>query len=87
MNRMSLTSPRHRVDTEGMPLGRLLIVAGLLLAAAGVLVTFAGRLPIRLGRLPGDIYVQGKGSSFYFPLTTCLLISAVVSLVMWLLRR
>ena len=70
-----------------MPAGRLLIIAGIVLIAAGLLLTFAGRLPIRLGRLPGDIYVQGKNSSFYFPLTTCILISVVLSLVMWLLRR
>lgn len=70
-----------------MPAGRLLIIAGAVLIAAGVLVTLLGRLPIRLGRLPGDIYIQGKNSSFYFPLATCILISIVLSLVMWLFRR
>ena len=70
-----------------MPLGRMLIVLGLVLVAAGIIVTLASRLPIPFGRLPGDIRIQGKNSSFYFPLTTCLLISAVVSLVMWLVRR
>ncbi len=70
-----------------MGLGRLLITLGLVLIAAGVLVSFAGRLPFRLGRLPGDIYIQGKNSSFYFPLATCILLSAIFSLVLWLLRR
>ena len=70
-----------------MPLGRMLIVVGLVLVAAGIVVTLAGRVPIPFGRLPGDIRIEGKNSSFYFPLTTCLLISAVASLVMWLLRR
>ena len=70
-----------------MALGRLLITLGLLLVAAGVAVLLLGRLPIKLGRLPGDIYIQGKGSSFYFPLTTCLLISLVLSVVMWVLRK
>ena len=70
-----------------MPLGRALIVLGLVLVAAGVVVTVAGRLPIPFGRLPGDIRIQGKNSSFYFPLTTGLILSAVASLVMWLLRR
>ena len=70
-----------------MPLGRMLIVLGLVLVVAGVVVTLAGRLPIPFGRLPGDIRIQGKNSSFYFPLTTCILISVVLSLVMWLLRR
>ena len=70
-----------------MPLGRMLIVLGLVLLAAGVVVTLAGRLPIPFGRLPGDIRIQGKNSSFYFPLTTCLILSVAASLVMWLLRR
>ena len=65
----------------------MLIVAGLALAAAGVLLTFAGRLPFKLGRLPGDIFVQGKHSTFYFPLATCLILSLLFSLVMWIVRR
>jgi hypothetical protein len=70
-----------------MPLGRLLIVAGLVLVAAGLLITFAARLPFRLGRLPGDIYIHGKNTTFYFPLVTCLVLSVVISVVMWLLRK
>ena len=70
-----------------MPLGRLLITLGIVLVAAGLLVTFAGRLPVRLGRLPGDIHIHGKNSSFYFPLTTCIVLSALFSLVLWILRR
>ena len=65
----------------------MLIMFGLLLVAAGVLVTFADKLPIKLGRLPGDIYIQGKNGSFYFPLATCILVSVVISLIMWLLRK
>jgi hypothetical protein len=70
-----------------MSLGRLLIVLGLLVAALGVVVALGEKLPIRLGRLPGDIVVRGKHSVFYFPLMTCLLISAVLSLVLWLVNR
>jgi len=70
-----------------MPLGRLLIVSGLLLVAAGLLVTFAGRLPFRLGRLPGDLYIHGRNTTFYFPLATCILLSALFSLALWLFRR
>ena len=70
-----------------MPLGRMLIFAGLALVAAGVGVTLVSRGPIPFGRVPGDIRIEGKNSSFYFPLTTCLLASAAISLVMWLLRR
>jgi hypothetical protein len=68
-------------------MGRMMIVAGLALAAVGVLLTFAERLPFKLGRLPGDIVIQGKNSTFYFPLMTCVIVSLVLSLVMWLLRR
>ena len=70
-----------------MPAGRALIVLGLILVAAGVLVSLLGKLPLRLGHLPGDIRIQGRNSSFYFPLTTCILLSALVSLVLWLLRK
>ena len=70
-----------------MPLGRLLITLSIVLVAAGLLVTFAGRLPVRLGRLPGDIYIHGKNSSFYFPLTTCIVLSALFSVVVWILRK
>ena len=70
-----------------MPVGRFLITAGVFLIAVGLLVTYANRLPFRLGRLPGDIYIHGKNSSFYFPLVTCLLLSIVISVVMWLLRK
>jgi hypothetical protein len=70
-----------------MPLGRLLIALGIALAAVGLLVTFAARLPVKLGHLPGDIYIHGKNFSFYFPLTTCILLSALFSLVLWILRK
>lgn len=73
--------------TEIVGLGRLLIFAGVALVALGVLVSFASRLPFKLGRLPGDIYIHGRNSTFYFPVVTCILISVVLTLVMWLLRR
>jgi hypothetical protein len=65
----------------------MLIMAGLFLVAVGLVVSFGDRLPIHLGRLPGDIRIEGKNSSFYFPVTTCILLSAVASLVLWILRR
>ena len=70
-----------------MPAGRALIVLGLILVAAGVLVSLLGKLPLRLGHLPGDIRIQGRGSSFYFPLTTCILISVVLSVAMRQFRK
>ena len=70
-----------------MGIGRVLIVSGVVLVALGLVVSLAGRLPLRLGRLPGDIYIHGKNSSFYFPLATCLVLSVVLSLVLWMFRR
>jgi hypothetical protein len=65
-------------------LGRLLVVGGLILAAVGGLLMLGGRLPLRLGRLPGDIAVEGRRGSFYFPVVTCILLSVVMTLVLWL---
>jgi hypothetical protein len=63
--------------------GTLLVVVGLALAGAGVLLW----LGIPLGRLPGDLVVRRGGFTLYLPITTCLLASALLSLVAWLLRR
>lgn len=68
-------------------LGRVLIVSGVVLVALGLLVSLAGRLPFRLGRLPGDIYIHGKNTTFYFPLATCILLSVLFSVVLWIFRR
>ena len=76
-----------RTTLESMGASRVLIALGVVLIAAGVLIRFAGRLPFKLGRLPGDILIHGKSSSFYFPLTTCILLSVALSLVLWALRR
>jgi hypothetical protein len=67
-------------------LGRLLVVGGVLLAAVGVVVLLAGKVPF-LGRLPGDIVYHKGGTTFYFPLVTCLLLSVVLSLLLNLFRR
>ena len=68
-------------------IGRSLVVLGLVLLAAGFLFLLGDRLPFKLGRLPGDIVWEGKNGSFYFPLTTCLLLSAILSLIFWLWSR
>jgi hypothetical protein len=70
-----------------MSFGRMLIVLGLIVAALGVLVSLGERLPIRFGRLPGDIVIRGKHSVFYFPLVTSLLLSIVLSVILWLFNR
>lgn len=65
----------------------MLIVMGALLIGAGLLIVFAGRLPLRLGHLPGDIVIRGKSGAFYFPVVTCILLSMLLSLILWLVRR
>jgi len=67
-------------------LGKALIIIGLLVAGFGVLLTVAGKIPW-LGRLPGDIYIRKENFSFFLPLTTCILLSALISFILWLLRR
>ena len=68
-------------------MGRTLIILGSILVVFGLLLTFGGRLPLRIGRLPGDIVIRGRNSVFYFPLTTSLLLSLILSIMLWLVRR
>ena len=68
-----------------MPVQRMLIVAGLAILVVGLLWPWLGKLP--LGRLPGDIVVDRPGFKAFFPLTTMLIVSVVVSLLLWLFRR
>ncbi len=68
-------------------LGKLLIVFGAVLAVIGVVVMLAGRANLPIGRLPGDIVYRGKNTTFYFPLVTCILLSLVFSIIMWLIGR
>lgn len=68
-----------------MSVGKLLVTAGVILLAAGLLWPWLSKLG--LGRLPGDIAIKRDGFSFYFPLTTSILVSVVLSLILWLLRR
>jgi Protein of unknown function (DUF2905) len=68
-------------------LGRILLVLGALLVFVGALLYFGGKLPFRLGRLPGDIIHRGEHTNFYFPIVTCLLLSAALSLLFWLVSH
>ena len=72
-------------------MGRAFIAIGIALVILGLLLTLGEKLPIRLGRLPGDIVIRGKNTTFYFPLVTSLLVSALLSAllrsVMWLIGR
>jgi hypothetical protein len=70
-----------------MNFGRMLIMIGLVVLVLGAIVSFGEKLPIRFGRLPGDIEIRGKNSIFYFPVVTCLLLSVIISFVLWLFGR
>ena len=70
-----------------MGFGRILIVLGVVLVVLGVLLSLGPRLPFRLGRLPGDIVIHGRNTTFYFPLATCVLLSVVGTVLLWLLGR
>jgi hypothetical protein len=67
-------------------MGKLLILAGLFLVLLGVVVVFWGKIPL-LGRLPGDIFLQKGNFQFFFPLVTCLVLSAVLTLIINLVIR
>ncbi len=66
--------------------GKLLVIAGLLIAAIGALL-WSGLGRGWIGRLPGDIHYKGDNFNFYFPIVTCLLLSGLLSLILWLLRK
>jgi hypothetical protein len=70
-----------------MEAGKLLIFLGGLLVIAGVVVMLLGRMHWPLGRLPGDFLYRGKHTTVYFPLATSLLVSVVLSIVLWLVSR
>ncbi len=67
--------------------GKILLLAGLLIAFLGIILIFAGRMHLPVGRLPGDIVYRGKHTTFYFPLATCIILSIVLSVVLYLFGR
>ena len=67
-------------------IGRVLLIVGLVIAAVGLALIFAGRIPW-IGRLPGDFFWKGKNVSFYFPLTTSILVSLILTLILWFINR
>jgi hypothetical protein len=67
-------------------LGRILIVIGLVIAGIGLAIVFAGKIPW-LDGLPGDFLFRGKNFSFYFPITTSIVISVILTLILWFINR
>lgn len=70
-----------------MQLGRGLVAAGAVAIGLGLVVMLLSKLNLPLGRLPGDVAWRGKNSVFYFPWVTCLVLSVLGTLLMWLIRR
>jgi hypothetical protein len=70
-----------------MGIAKMLIVAGVFLVLLGLVVALISRTSLPIGRLPGDIVWRGKHTTFYFPIVTSLILSAAISLVLWLIGR
>ena len=70
-----------------MPVGKLLIVSGLCLVLLGMVFSLGAKLPWHLGRLPGDIFIQKEKFTFAFPLTTCIILSFLFTLLASLISR
>ncbi len=68
-------------------LGRTLALIGGLLLVLGLLLILAGKINLPIGRLPGDIVIRGKNTTFYFPLMTSIVLSVILTLVLWLVNR
>lgn len=72
---------------EPRDLGRTFLILGLILTVVGALLLFSAKLPFRLGRLPGDIVHRGEHSTFYFPITTSIVVSVALSFLLWLISQ
>jgi hypothetical protein len=68
-------------------IGKALLILGAVIAAVGAFLYFSGRLPFRLGRLPGDVSWQGKHTTVYFPIVTCIVISVILTLIFWVIGQ
>lgn len=68
-------------------LGRMLVFLGGILLVVGLILILAGKVNLPVGRLPGDIVYRGKNSTFYFPLMTSILLSVILSLVLYFVNR
>jgi len=67
-------------------IGRILIIFGIVLILVGLILTIGIKIPY-LGKLPGDIYIKKPGFTLYFPITTCIILSIILSLIFWLMGR
>ena len=68
-------------------IGKMLLVFGLVLAVVGLVLVLVGRTNLPIGRLPGDVVYRGKSTTFYFPLTTSILVSVALSLIFYVIGK
>jgi hypothetical protein len=66
--------------------GKIFLIIGLVIAGVGLLMIIGGKIPW-IGKLPGDFFFKGEKFTFYFPLTTSILVSVVLTLILWLINR
>ena len=67
-------------------MGKLLILVGIILFVLGLVLTYGGRIPY-LGKLPGDIHIKRESFSFFFPITTSIILSVLLTLILMLINR
>lgn len=77
---------RYEGMGEFSALGKILIFFGIIMIVVGGLFMFGSKIPF-IGRVPGDIAIQKKNFSFYFPITSSIIISIILSFLMWLLSK
>lgn len=68
-------------------IGKTLIIIGIILVVAGAIIYFAGDRLNWIGRLPGDVRIEKENTRFYFPITTMIILSVILSLIMWIVRK
>ncbi len=67
-------------------IGKFLVITGIIIIVLGIVLMLAGKMPF-LGRLPGDIVIERKNFTFYFPLATSILLSVILTLLLWIIGR
>ena len=67
-------------------MGRLLILVGVMLVILGLIINYFGKIPF-LGKLPGDIFIERENFKFYFPITSSILISVLITLIIYIVQR
>jgi Protein of unknown function (DUF2905) len=84
----AIRNPKSDMPDGLGTIGRYLIVFGAVIVVIGVIMMMAGKFPgLRIGRLPGDIYVERGNWRFYFPLVTSILLSLILTFILWLINR